>query len=299
MMQPIEQNIERFSAMDLEKADAMGLMRRYDTKYVFHADQLKTVLGAMKDEYGIVENKKKRIFTYQTLYFDTDDYFFYRQHHDKKLSRYKIRCRTYRDSEKSYVEVKCKTNKRKTVKDRLLIDGAPESACLGDTASSFVREHIHDRESEKRIDRLKPVIWVGYRRIALTNPETHERITLDLDLTFSDEKRDLSMDRLVVAELKQPRVLMSSHFSMTMKDLGISPAQFSKYCMGVIFLGKSKRYNRFKESLLFLEKNRIPLPFCSSMPSIRRSTANGLSKTVLENGPSSGTDFNPVPLIAL
>ncbi len=259
-MHSIERDIERFNAVDLEKADAMGLMKRYDTKYVFHADMLKSVLSGMMDDYGIVEIRKKRISTYNTLYFDTDDYFFYRQHHNKKLSRYKIRCRTYRETGKSYFEVKCKTNKRKTIKDRLLIDEVPESECLRNDTLAFIRDHITDRDSEIRIDRLKPVVWVNYRRIALTHPETHERITFDLDLTFSDEQRDLAMDSLVVAELKQPRVLMSSHFSLTMKAMGILPAQFSKYCMGVIFLGKNDRYNRFKESMLFLEKNRIPLP---------------------------------------
>ncbi|MFA6008534.1 MAG: VTC domain-containing protein [Desulfobacteraceae bacterium] len=101
-MDTIENEVGRFKAVDLEKANSVGLMKRYDTKFVFHADKLQSVLEYLRTDYGVLEINNKRIFLYQTLYYDTDDYYFYRQHHDKKLSRYKIRCRTYADTEKCY-----------------------------------------------------------------------------------------------------------------------------------------------------------------------------------------------------
>lgn len=266
-METIENEVDRFNAVDLENANSVGLMKRYDTKFVFHADKLQSVLEYLRKDYGVLEINNKRIFLYQTLYYDTDDYYFYRQHHDKKLSRYKIRCRTYADTEKCYIEVKCKNNKKKTIKDRLLINNAMVHSDLLDEAVLFARAHVFGKECENRVNDIKPALLVNYRRITLTNPRNHERITFDVDLTFSDGDHDLKMKNLVVAELKQSHLVMSSCFSKYLKKMNIFPVQFSKYCMGVILMGKSARYNQFKENLLVLVKNGL-------IPSMNNSICN-------------------------
>lgn len=256
-METLENEVDRFNAVDLEDANSVGLMKRYDTKFVFHADKLPAVLEYLRNDYGVLEINSKRIFLYQTLYYDTDDYYFYRQHHDKKLSRYKIRCRTYTDTEKCYIEVKCKTNKKKTIKDRLLIDSSTARSGLLDKTVMFAQNHVLGKECEERVNDIKPALLVNYKRITLTNPQNHERITFDVDLTFSDGDHDLKMKNLVVAELKQSHLVMSSCFSKHLKNMNIFPVQFSKYCMGVILMGKSARYNQFKENLLVLVKNGL------------------------------------------
>lgn len=264
-MDAIECAVGHFNAVDLEKANSVGLMKRYDTKFVFHADKLQSVLEFLRKDYGVLEINNKRVFLYQTLYYDTDDYYFYRQHHDKKLSRYKIRCRTYTDTAKCYIEVKCKTNKKKTVKDRLLINGGMGHSSLQDEAVMFARGHVVGKDCENRVEDIKPALWVNYRRITLTTPQNHERITFDVDLTFSDGDQHLKMNNLVVAELKQSHLVMSSFFSKYLKDMNIFPVQFSKYCMGVILMGKSKRYNQFKENILVLVKNGLIPPINNSI----------------------------------
>jgi len=268
-MEKIENEVDRFNAVDLEKANSVGLMKRYDTKFVFHAEKLQSVLEYLRNDYGVLEINNKRIFLYQTLYYDTDDYYFYRQHHDKKLSRYKIRCRTYADTKKCYIEVKCKTNKKKTIKDRLLINNGMIRSNLLDEAVSFARDHVFGKDCENRVDNIKPALLVNYRRITLTNPRNHERITFDVDLTFSDGDHDLKMKNLVVAELKQSHLIMSSYFSRYLKNMNIFPVQFSKYCMGVILMGKSTRYNRFKENLLVLVKSGLIPPINKSICSMK------------------------------
>ena len=56
---------------------------------------------------------------YETRYFDTADYEMYTKHHNGKLNRYKVRFRTYVDSEMNFFEVKFKTNTGRTRKSRV------------------------------------------------------------------------------------------------------------------------------------------------------------------------------------
>ena len=61
--------------------------------------------------YKCVEIENKRVSQYQTLYYDTKDMKLYNEHHNGHLNRYKIRHRTYVDSNLSFLEVKFKNNK--------------------------------------------------------------------------------------------------------------------------------------------------------------------------------------------
>lgn len=92
-------------------------MERHDTKYILKQDTLDQLLQYLIDYYEVLEIDTKRIFTYHTQYFDTDDYRFYHQHHNRKLIRYKVRRRNYVDSDTMYLEVKFKNNKCKTTKN--------------------------------------------------------------------------------------------------------------------------------------------------------------------------------------
>ena len=84
---------------------------------LFKVDVLKST--GLARQYEVLEIDNKRFFKYQNLYFDTDDFFFYHQHHNRNLSRYKVRFRRYVDTNQCYFEVKHKNNKRKTLKSRL------------------------------------------------------------------------------------------------------------------------------------------------------------------------------------
>jgi hypothetical protein len=246
-----------FNTVDLRQADSLGLMQRYDTKFAFHRSKLTEILEYLKNGYSVVEIGGKRIFSYKTLYYDTEDLYFYRQHHDKKLSRYKLRCRTYEDTEESFFEVKCKTNKRKTIKDRCHFEKWRVETKLPDKAVSFARGRILEKDAVAMAQGVLPTLWVNYRRISLVNPSSRERVTVDVDLAYSDDRRSLAMNDLVIAEIKKSSQASTSFFSSYLKKMNVLPLQFSKYCMGIILMEKSKRYNRFKENVLVLAKNGL------------------------------------------
>src|SRR4051812_18873006 len=99
--------------------DNVKLMNRTDTKFLFTTDQFETVLNEVAPYYKVLEVNGKRLNHYKTLYYDTSDLALYNKHHNGKLNRYKIRHRTYVESDTGFLEVKFKNNKGRTIKNRV------------------------------------------------------------------------------------------------------------------------------------------------------------------------------------
>ena len=60
----------------------------------------------------------KLIHDYKSLYYDTEDWKFYLDHHNGRVNRNKIRFREYVGSKLTFLEIKLKNNKGKTIKKR-------------------------------------------------------------------------------------------------------------------------------------------------------------------------------------
>lgn len=252
-MNRIENNLTFFRAIGLETLNSLELMKRHDTKYIFHKDKLLSIFEYLHEYYDILEINKKRCFMYKNLYFDTDDYFFYHQHHNQRVNRNKVRYRRYIDSGKCFLEVKLKNNRRKTIKNRLLLKDANFSSELCDESLSFVKKYLMNGESI--IHYIIPKLHVDYSRITLANQFMKERLTFDLDLTYTDNHSNcINLDNLVIAELKQEHFSQKSPFVQCFRNLKIFPVKFSKYCMGVALTNRNVKTNRFKKKLLTLQK---------------------------------------------
>lgn len=101
--------LAQFSGISLCEGAAVPLMNRVDTKYLIPRHQLNEIIGGLKPHYNILELQHKRIFRYDTLYFDTPARLFYHQHLRGKLSRYKIRTRRYVDTDTNFLRSNTKT----------------------------------------------------------------------------------------------------------------------------------------------------------------------------------------------
>jgi hypothetical protein len=238
--------LQSFEPISLKEMDNVKLMNRTDTKYTFNRSQFGDVLTEVLADYRVLEVEGKRLSRYKTLYYDTSDYNLYTRHHNGELNRYKIRHRSYVESDIGFLEVKFKSNKGRTVKDRIKKKDVPFS-WEADT-EAFLKEMIpFDPQS------LKPVIWVNYSRLTLVSKANAERLTIDLDLEFvqGDVKKNLS--ELVIAEVKQEK-RKASPFLKVMKQLHIREGSISKYCMGIALTsGKKVKKNNFKQKLLNLK----------------------------------------------
>lgn len=96
---------------------------------------------------------------------------------------------------------------------------------------------------------------MNFDRITLANHENKERLTVDLNLTFTNKNSfQKKIDNLVIAELKSERYSFNSEFTQCLKGFKIYPAKFSKYCIGIAVTEKNIKCNRFKKKILKLNK---------------------------------------------
>ncbi|HEX3009663.1 MAG TPA: VTC domain-containing protein [Bacteroidales bacterium] len=115
----IKKCLSAFEPIDLKEMDSVELMNRTDTKYVFNLQLLPEILDEAKSRYRVLEINNDRFFTYKTTYYDTSDYELFNNHVLGRLNRHKIRHRTYESTGVSYLEVKFKSNKDRTIKWRI------------------------------------------------------------------------------------------------------------------------------------------------------------------------------------
>ncbi|MCF6279929.1 MAG: polyphosphate polymerase domain-containing protein [Flavobacteriaceae bacterium] len=231
-----------FSSISLKEMDSVALMKRIDTKFVIRKDLLNEVLESIRNDYSVLEINNNRLMNYNSLYFDTDTKKFYYDHHNKRVRRTKIRIRKYVESDIYFLEIKQKDIKGNTIKNRIKINEFETD--LSDNSKEFIKG-VTEKDYQ-----LNPSLWNSFKRITLVNKNAKERVTIDLNLSFSLDEDKKSYDDLVIIELKQERYNRNSPIVKTLKKHRIHPYSISKYCVGMINLYQNIKYNRFKEKLI-------------------------------------------------
>ncbi|MFM7565487.1 MAG: polyphosphate polymerase domain-containing protein [Flavobacteriales bacterium] len=243
----IDTPLSSFDAIGLESMDRVKLMNRIDTKFAFDKNTLIQLLPKLKDHYFVLEINNKRALAYESLYFDDAEFSFFKDHHNRRSNRYKMRIRNYVDSGIYFFEIKHKS-KGRTDKQRISTPNFHD--VLTPEEEHLVRDHVH------KSYKVSPVLTNAFNRITLVNKHTNERLTLDFNLSFSKGSSIVALTSLVIAELKQERINRRSPFFEQMKENHLRPYRLSKYCLGVMeLLGEEKpKANRFKRKLQYLEK---------------------------------------------
>lgn len=237
--------LNSFNSIGLDEMDEVTLMNRMETKYVFSATRLPAMLDLLSSKYLILEIDSKRNFQYNTVYLDTPDYLFYNQQMRGKLNRYKVRYRKYQITGRSFLEIKKKTNKNRTIKWR--VEGDPDSFS---DSGTFINKHLPYGAEE-----LGQVLNNEFFRITLVNTVLRERITIDSGLSFSDPSgTGTEFPFLAIAEIKRDGHFCYSPACNIMKQMGIQPHRFSKYCTGSVVVREMPRKNILKQNLLLINK---------------------------------------------
>ena len=241
--------LSHYKSHGLDEINNAGLMHRVDTKYLLPISDLEKLLIALSPFYTVLEINFSRLFAYQTTYFDTLEFRFYLMHHNGKLNRFKIRHRLYVDSGDLYVELKHKTNKRITQKDRVLIDD-------NNNPKNSIKALVSKPFEGNRKPLFKSLVC-SYTRIALADEKKDERVTLDFNLSFTDpnQMQNKKSNPVLIAEVKRENRKSPSRFMELMSRFRIKPISFSKYCIGCALLHSEKiKTNRFKETLKILDQ---------------------------------------------
>jgi hypothetical protein len=209
--------------------------------------QLLTALAEIQPAYRILSIAGQRLNHYRTLYFDTPDFALYHAHVNERAERYKVRSREYVDSHLAFLEVKHRTRKDRTIKDR--IPTAGQVVQLTPELENWLRQ-----VSPLDGGALEPKLWNTFTRLTLVNKSACERLTLDVDLAFHFNGKTASLEGLTVAEVKTDSAHSASPFLARMRAQKIHPNGFSKYSIGVVMLYEQVKKNALKPKMLWLEK---------------------------------------------
>lgn len=239
-----------FKTIQLNEMDKVKMMNRTDTKYWFHINHLQTILNEIEEHYFMMDIDGDSLLPYTTTYFDTFENRMYLTHHNGHLNRYKIRRRTYMKSGISFMEIKHKNNKGRTMKTR--INTNENIPLFSPEEGAFIAEN-----SPFGIHELTPILINQFTRLTLVNKNFKERCTIDVDLQFKTSKEEIKVDNIAIVELKADGNSELSPLAKALRDHRIKSSGFSKYCTGRMLTDKKLKQNRFKQKLRTLNKTII------------------------------------------
>jgi hypothetical protein len=247
-MQNLIDVLNVYDSITLKEMEAEMLMQRFDLKFKFQINQLPFFLEKVASNYHVLEVGNNRLHKYESLYFDSEKFLLYQQHQNVRRNRYKVRYRRYADSDLTFFEIKLKTNKNITFKERILQDNI--EYLINDDTGKFISEKT---KMDPKI--FSPKLWVYYSRITLVNKNADERITIDISTVFKmvGNTASLSFPPLVVAEIKQSKYFRSP-FIAVMRENHIRESDISKYCMGIALMQENIKKNNFKHTILSINK---------------------------------------------
>lgn len=243
----LQQEIQQFESITLSEIKEAALLDRVDTKYMMGVDQLTAILPQVSPFYRALTINNIRLHAYETLYFDTNDFSFYEQHHNGVSPRFKVRERKYVDTDLTFLEVKHRTNQRRTIKSRLPINDVAMN--LNDQLTEFASEHVHCETNP-----LESKLWNDYQRMTLVSKDQPERVTIDVNLKYRWQDAYAELPGLVIVEVKQAKQSQSSPFITQMRQLGIRSTSYSKYVAGVYSLYQGVKTNNFKPQMRMVNK---------------------------------------------
>ena len=243
---------ERIGSITLDEMDGIKLMNRIDSKYVTDETVLERVLEAAADHgYRALEVDGEHICPYNSMYYDTDALKMFTDHHNRRLTRQKVRTRVYVSSGTTFLEIKRKNNRGRTKKKRMEIPSEEFMDFRSDPqAALYLAE-----KSAYTVDMLKPRLETIFRRITLVNKAKTERLTIDTSLRFvnHDTGREAGLGTAVIIELKQDG-RADSEMKKILLDCRVKPMRVSKYCIGTTITNPGAKSNRFRAKVHTIEK---------------------------------------------
>jgi hypothetical protein len=241
--------LDRFRPVGLEEIDSAKLMNRIDRKYVLAAGKIPQLLSMLNGGYRVLEINNRHMFSYSTTYLDTEDFVFFKHHLTGKLERNKVRYRKYDNTDTIFLEVKRKTNKNRTIKWRIITENE-KNINIDDLSRKFLSQLIPFNP-----DLLKPVLLNNFNRITLVNEGLSERVTIDLNISFSNgNSNKVEFPFLGIVEVKKGANSYRSATENALKELNIRPSGFSKYCIGSAMVHDIPRKNILKQNFLHINK---------------------------------------------
>lgn len=240
LRQQLSELTENCESYELAQANREQDMNRMDAKFLLPTEAAITLCGRLLGCRDCLQVAGSHVLGYDTLYFDTPNFEFYRHHHQNKPRRLKVRERRYRETGTRFLEVKYKDKVGKTHKARIQL--SPKDTIQ--QHSAFLSENGVSNKD------LIETLRVTYERVSLRDRLTGERVSFDFCIAFHGGNHRVNVDDMAIVELKVPaHVHLSKTFS-AIKAMGFRETSVSKYCVGMARLYCNQvKYNRFKPVL--------------------------------------------------
>ncbi|GAA1703460.1 VTC domain-containing protein [Microbacterium sediminicola] len=242
-------SFERFAPVGLEALVAeAGLMTRVDRKYLVPMADAARVVGALGDDIRVLEIEGARQFAYESIYFDTPDLLSFHMAAHGRRRRFKLRTRSYLDTDAAFLEIKTRGARGVTVKERSPYELAVRDVLTDDAraevagALDSVGVHAH------RADELEATLSTRYDRATLVAADASARVTIDTDLQWIRPEGQIHPLRdFAIIETKSgsspgvvDRLLWRS---------GHRPVALSKYATGMAALHEGLPHNKWARLL--------------------------------------------------
>lgn len=243
----VRRALSAFRRLPLEELPSEVLMERMDRKFPFHVSRIAEVISGLEEEYDVLEAADHVVSLYESVYFDTSDFEFFRNHHRGKPERIKIRYRSYPNTDTHFLEVKRKNNRLRTSKNRILIleNEFP--------FTRIPREFLYENADSLLVDDLQPVVTISYKRLGFIKKDKSERFSIDFDLHYRVGDRKEEWSGLSVAEVKQDKIY-SSPAIRHLRKLRLPETGMSKYCLAMRALYPELKSGGFKPQARMLNK---------------------------------------------
>ncbi|QAY60318.1 polyphosphate polymerase domain-containing protein [Microbacterium protaetiae] len=244
--------LTHFSPIDLTELNALAaLQTRVDRKYIIPAAELPRIVRCLPGSTRMLHIDGTSTLTYASRYFDTPELDSYLRTARGRRRRFKVRARTYVDSGDSFLEVKTKSGRSATVKQRVPVArGELDAAAREHAAGLLAAADIP--AAEHLAHRLRPTMDSSYRRITLLLPSNvpaeNSRTTIDIDLEWRAPGRGiLRLDDRVIVETKSGR--RAGAMDRALWRAGHRPASISKYGTGMAALYPTLPSNKWRRTL--------------------------------------------------
>ncbi|MFT3852144.1 MAG: polyphosphate polymerase domain-containing protein [Ilumatobacteraceae bacterium] len=225
----------------LERAE---LLDRCDRKYLLDVADLEALVDSLPGGLRVLEIDGRRAFRYRSLYFDTPDLRSYRDAAHGRPRRWKLRTRTYLDSGESWLELKLRDRRGRTVKHRRprRVD-AP--AALEPVERSFADDLVG---VAGLANVLRPTLTTSYARVTLLDPAAASRITVDLALRSRlADGRQIALPGQAIVETKSAG--RAGAADRALWSLGRRPLRLSKYATSLAAACPELPANRWHRTL--------------------------------------------------
>ena len=235
----------KFSPADVELLAHRQLQKRLDQKYILPMCQMSTLLEVLVDDFKIVPTSNHEIASYETQYFDTQDHLFYTSHLRGKRPRYKVRLRRYPDRNLCMLECKRKNASDLTVKTRTEVPY--------DT-TSLTSHHAFFTELPCSVERLETSLFNTFHRITLLHKTLEERLTIDFNIGFNIDDKQIHLDNCTIVERKRSPVSTGSPVPQLLRLVQAYPLSISKYCIGGYHLFNTNKSTLYRAKSRMLRK---------------------------------------------